>query len=91
MQLIKRLGKITGVALSQVERKTLFRLLAKELASNQKIQQLVHKMGRAYQSEYIQKRKKVCVPYCVNAFCEPMAKVFGSPKAFCFSFLSTLV
>jgi uncharacterized protein with von Willebrand factor type A (vWA) domain len=36
-----------------------FAELAKELASNQKIQQLVHKMGRAYQSEYIQKRKKV--------------------------------
>ena len=36
-----------------------FTKLAKELVSNQNIQQLVHKMGRAYQSEQIQKRKKV--------------------------------
>ena len=36
-----------------------FTELAKELESNQNIQQLVHKMGRVYQSELIQQRKKV--------------------------------
>lgn len=36
-----------------------FTELAKELASNQNIQKLVHKMGRTYQSELIQQRKKV--------------------------------